>query len=367
MSPRYVDELRRRYAASSPPWLAPALQCRHSIRRTGRGFRRGGTNAQQPVRRESVGDRPPVRRCRRRDHGSLVRSHLPRRCRVAGASEAHSRTACGWSCTERPTTGSPAIARNWKRWRKRAGVNDLVSERPERVSYRRSLELLVESDGGFVLGVDDPGYMPSKLFSYALSGKPLLVSLHRDSPAFAQCQAIPELAHVLWFDGHGAMPLPDAVRVARGFRRRGCRGHDVRPAAHAAAVPCAEHGPPPRGTVRCVRGSVLMVRTYPSRIHDRPHRPSDGKPEFASCGAGPFRGGQARGLLRAVDAFGKYVAVAGRRRSAAIDGAPSLAAPIRPVGGSAHDPGPASENGGALPSALSAGATSAFPMRATTG
>jgi hypothetical protein len=61
--------------------------------------------------------------------------------------------------------------------------------------------------------------VPSKLFSYALSGKPLLASLHRDSPAFAQFRAIPAMGHVLWFDGSGEMPITDATRVVENFLR----------------------------------------------------------------------------------------------------------------------------------------------------
>ena len=58
-------------------------------------------------------------------------------------------------------------------------------EYPARVTYRRSLELLLQGDGALVLGVDDAGYMPSKLATYAYSGKPLLACLHRDGPALA--------------------------------------------------------------------------------------------------------------------------------------------------------------------------------------
>src|SRR5205823_6151805 len=92
----------------------------------------------------------------------------------------------------------------------KAGVADLVAERPERVSYRRSLELLLESDGALVLGVDDSGYMPSKLFNYGLSGKPLLASLHRESPGFSKFQEIRSLGHVLWFDNDKEMSISEA-------------------------------------------------------------------------------------------------------------------------------------------------------------
>jgi hypothetical protein len=114
---------------------------------------------------------------------------------------------------------------NWKSGEKKQlesiaeeiGVGDLVTEFPERISYRQSLELLLQSEGALILGVDDAGYMPSKLFSYGLSGKPLLASLRRDSPAFFQFQSIPQLGHCLWFDQSNEMPLGDAVNVLNDF------------------------------------------------------------------------------------------------------------------------------------------------------
>lgn len=98
-----------------------------------------------------------------------------------------------------------------------AGIGDLVTELPTRVSYRRSIELLFESRGAMILGVDDAGYMPSKLFSYALSGKPLIASLRRDSPAFDHFRQQNTLGHALWFDENMEMPVSEAADVMRGF------------------------------------------------------------------------------------------------------------------------------------------------------
>src|SRR5262249_28675696 len=80
-------------------------------------------------------------------------------------------------------------------------------------------ELLLESDGALILGVDDEGYMPSKLFNYSFSGKPLLASLRRDSAAFAQFKKTPELGHVLWFVSSGEMPMTEATNVLSTFLR----------------------------------------------------------------------------------------------------------------------------------------------------
>jgi hypothetical protein len=125
------------------------------------------------------------------------------------------------------------------------GVADFVSEYPARVTYRRSLELLLQGDGALVLGVDDAGYMPSKLATYAYSGKPLLACLHRDGPALAMLREHPALGHVLWFSQTQEMPLVDAaaevaayleeVRSGRTFARQ------AELAPYTAAAMAARH------------------------------------------------------------------------------------------------------------------------------
>jgi hypothetical protein len=94
---------------------------------------------------------------------------------------------------------------------------DLVREYPARVTYRRSLALLLHGDGALVLGVDDAGYMPSKLATYAYSGKPLLACLHRDGPALAMLREQPALGHVLWFSQTQEMPLADAAAEVAAY------------------------------------------------------------------------------------------------------------------------------------------------------
>jgi hypothetical protein len=100
---------------------------------------------------------------------------------------------------------------------KEKGVGELVSEAPSRVSYRRSLELLLDGDGALILGVDDAGYMPSKLYAYAYSGKPLLGVVRRDGPVFTAFRTIPGLGHCLWFDGVHSMPLGETGSVLLTF------------------------------------------------------------------------------------------------------------------------------------------------------
>ena len=51
------------------------------------------------------------------------------------------------------------------------------------MTYTDAMRLVQGSDGLLVLGVDDAGYVPSKLFTYAQTGLPLLASFRHDSPA----------------------------------------------------------------------------------------------------------------------------------------------------------------------------------------
>jgi hypothetical protein len=61
--------------------------------------------------------------------------------------------------------------------------------------------------------------MPSKLFSYALSGKPLLATLHREGQAFSKFQDIPDLGHALWIGQNDDMPIEEAMKVLETFLR----------------------------------------------------------------------------------------------------------------------------------------------------
>jgi hypothetical protein len=99
------------------------------------------------------------------------------------------------------------------------GVADLVNEQPGRVSYRRSLELLRASDGALVLGVDDIGYIPSKLFGYALSGKPLLACLHDRSPGAEWFSRNFELGHLLRFDAESKVDVAEEALVMLSYLR----------------------------------------------------------------------------------------------------------------------------------------------------
>jgi hypothetical protein len=98
----------------------------------------------------------------------------------------------------------------------RYGLGDVVREEPKRIGYVKTLELVAAADGLIVFGVDDPAYMPSKLFPYAWTGKPLLACLHRDSQAAEYFRGRADLGELLTF------PLVDSgaeERVKQFFRK----------------------------------------------------------------------------------------------------------------------------------------------------
>jgi hypothetical protein len=63
------------------------------------------------------------------------------------------------------------------------GVADLVSEQTARVPYLEGLAFLQSSDVVVIIGSDDPGYSPSKIYPCILAGRPLLALVHEGSLA----------------------------------------------------------------------------------------------------------------------------------------------------------------------------------------
>jgi hypothetical protein len=57
--------------------------------------------------------------------------------------------------------------------------------------------------------------MPSKLFTYALTGKPILACLHENSQANAYFERTPELGYLMHFDGDSRRG--DEDRVVRQY------------------------------------------------------------------------------------------------------------------------------------------------------
>ncbi len=97
------------------------------------------------------------------------------------------------------------------------GLDDIVEELPSPITYRKSMELVQRSDGLLVLGVDNAGYVPSKLFTYALSGKPLLACFRSGTPPVRFFSEMPGLGTLLNFERNGGADIGEAIVATRGF------------------------------------------------------------------------------------------------------------------------------------------------------
>lgn len=98
-----------------------------------------------------------------------------------------------------------------------AGVGDLVAEEPVILPYREALAKAGNADGLLVLGVDDPAYMPSKLFLYASTRKPLLVCMRHDSQVNAYFARYADLGRLMSFGA--AKERVDNDEALRSFLR----------------------------------------------------------------------------------------------------------------------------------------------------
>lgn len=61
------------------------------------------------------------------------------------------------------------------------GLQDIVEEVPDRVTYSEALSLIRGADALVVPGSDDPAYTASKIYPYLLADRPLLAIFHRNS------------------------------------------------------------------------------------------------------------------------------------------------------------------------------------------
>ena len=223
VSPHYLAELRQRYAHTRPVCLA---DIRNVVIPFGARPEDLARVARSPIRDEQTSC-PVVRIVYVGVGGQIMARSLRAICRALRLlQERGHRPAARLRIELHGTTygwreGGDKPLRQLAR---ECGMAELIEEFPARVSYRRSLELLHEADGVLVLGVDHGGYMPSKLFGYALSGKPLLAALHADSPARAYFQRTRRFGHLLWFDDGNGMPEEEAVRTMEAFLAEAAAG-----------------------------------------------------------------------------------------------------------------------------------------------
>jgi glycosyltransferase involved in cell wall biosynthesis len=218
VSPHYVCNLQTRYKSANPRWLVPR---RHAVIPFGaldHDFDEA-TNRMDGLSERHHGK---IDICYVGAGGKIMARSFSLVCRALSllrrqGNEAVSRLRVRlFGTTYNWQNGQIKILQSLA---EEIGVGDLITELPDRVTYRRSVELLLRSDGVIVLGVDDAGYMPSKLFSYALSGKPLLASVRKDGPAYAQLQEQALLGHAIWFTATDEMEISEAARVISNFIR----------------------------------------------------------------------------------------------------------------------------------------------------
>jgi len=233
VSPAYTEDLRRRYGRTKPAWMEA-------------GRTQVIPFAVSPLDLDTAGhgrdtEFPSCGRSRIvyvGAGGPIMRASFALFCETLAYLR-----AAGMMASNEPNIELYGTLRGWREgWRKdltevaiEHDVGDLVQERPGWIPYRKSLELLQNSDGALLLGVDDTGYMPSKLFTYAYSGKPLLALLHKEGPAFAEFHQNSNLGHALWFSESGKMPVEEAAAVLQRFldeaagKRRFDRSGTVKP------------------------------------------------------------------------------------------------------------------------------------------
>ena len=220
VSPRYLDLLLRRYGAKRPEWtksgravVIPFAALDDDLAEAAATTVPLEPAAKSATRIVYVGAGGPIMSrafaafCESLAKARIIDPHIADGVRI----ELYG-TMLGWE----QSGGRKHLAEIAEEW----NLREIVHEAPGRVSYRRSLELLLGADGALILGVDDTGYMPSKLFSYALSGRPLLALLHRDGPAYRIFREKAQLGEAIWFDATEAMPFEPAVAAVSTFLKQ---------------------------------------------------------------------------------------------------------------------------------------------------
>jgi hypothetical protein len=229
VSPRYIEMLRERYAVRNPSWLSPRRSAVIPFAALAADLRttvpeRRGVAAENELRVVYVGAGGPI----------MARS-FTRIVEGLAALRAAGDARIGALRIMLHGTEYPAVDEGeLRRIAVRHGLDDIVMEDTRRVSYARSLSLLLGADGALVLGVDDAGYIPSKLFSYALSGKPVLASIRESGAAHRLLRENPTLAHVATFGPDGNSAAHDAEPLRRflddvAARRRYDRSRELEP------------------------------------------------------------------------------------------------------------------------------------------
>lgn len=84
------------------------------------------------------------------------------------------------------------------------GVDNMLHEVTGRVAYLDALQILLDATALLVVGTDEPHYSASKIYPYALSGRPILAILHEESSAVQSLSALAPARILTFSDGRPA-------------------------------------------------------------------------------------------------------------------------------------------------------------------
>jgi glycosyltransferase involved in cell wall biosynthesis len=227
VSASFLNDLLARYAASGAPWLSPR---RHEVipfAATERDLRLVAT---QPTATQAIGTQPTGTLTNLNDGllhvvyvgagGGIMADSLQALCQAihhlrGSEPELVNRLRIHLYGTESSwREGDIKVLAELAR---REGAGDLVKESPTRKTYLESIQLAQAADGLLVLGVDDAGYMPSKLFAYLLLGKPVIASFHGASPAATFLEQKIDLVELIRFGEPGASSIEEAAAALKRF------------------------------------------------------------------------------------------------------------------------------------------------------
>ena len=96
-------------------------------------------------------------------------------------------------------------------------LNSIVVEKPERVSYKKAVELSMEADMILLFGGMKTYYAASKLMGNLLSGKPMVAFTHRDSFPSDFLRRV-NFKHLVTYTGEpGDLPADHIEELARAM------------------------------------------------------------------------------------------------------------------------------------------------------
>jgi glycosyltransferase involved in cell wall biosynthesis len=210
VSPVYLEAIERHYGRQKFAWQRDGRQL---VEPFGYEPADGALSPQGAQAAGSAGRQATVAYCGA--GGRVMRTAWRALCRVlaevqakdAGLVEEVRFVFKGTSLHYRPGDSFEMIDRA-----REQGVQDLVTEEPARLSYAESIRLIANADATLLLGVDDRGYMASKLFSYLAQDKPALAVIRRGSIMLPFLSGLPGVT-ILEFDERGDLGASAAERL----------------------------------------------------------------------------------------------------------------------------------------------------------